>query len=219
VLATTKMPISARSRVLRYAGYSAVLGAVFFVARWVALAAASVSQRPQASGVGPSAATTGRDTVDQIVVITLVGSNCGFSRSDLARDVLNGVRAGVSRRVSASASQLVMVGVDIDAMPHGESAVLQRMDSAKFDQVVLGGGWDNVMMQKLIWSSAYSVPLVPQVIVMRRQVLRTSEPHAIRTLQESHVLSVKGLTELKQWAASGFALPVAPENARISVPN
>ncbi|MFN8876074.1 MAG: hypothetical protein ACK53A_08685 [Gemmatimonadota bacterium] len=104
-------------------------------------------------------------------------------------------------------------------MPHGESAVLQRMDSAKFDQVVLGGGWDNVMMQKLIWSSAYSVPLVPQVIVMRRQVLRTSEPHAIRTLQESHVLSVKGLTELKQWAASGFALPVAPENARISVPN
>jgi hypothetical protein len=180
---------------------------VFLGARWGAFAIAKIVADNRPAPASAPEVRQSSDTTVQIVAMTLVGTNCGFSNSDVARDVLNGLRRGLSRIVEARGAELIMIGVDIDADPVRGSALLRRMDAASFDQVVLGGGWDNVLLQNVVWNQAYGDALVPQVIVMQRRVLRTTDPHIIKTLADSHVLSVKGLVELKQWAESGFALP------------
>jgi len=79
----------------------------------------------------------------------------------------------------------------------------------EFDQLVLGGNWTNLAIERYVWRDPEGVPAMPQVLVIERTVTSGSR----MTFSEPKVLRrVMGGKEIPAWVESGapISAPEAP---------
>jgi hypothetical protein len=210
--------VTERSRFTSVATSVALFAVVYFASRGISSSLAK--QETLSSSVTASVAPAHReyathDTSDRLIAAVLVGSKCSFSNSDATVAVLRGLREGLGATAAKAGLRLEILAVDIDSDPVEGSMLLKRIGTGAFDQAVLGGGWKNELVQRMIWDDGHGEALLPQVVIVKRTSERTSEPFEIRTLREQHVLSLGGSRELTRWSRVGFPIPaVAADRAQ-----
>lgn len=185
-------------------------GGVFWGARWVTalMVRSGEERRIGATPNAPSKIDSGiADTSQVIVAMVIVGSRCAFSQSEATLSVLRKLRSELGRVASSRGSRLEVIAADIDAPPAKGSVLLEQLPQSMFDQVVLGGGWDNEIVRRWIWNEGVGAPMVPQVIVLQRIRIHSAVPFDTRTLSEQHLISIHGVGDLEAWARQGFPLP------------
>jgi hypothetical protein len=123
-------------------------------------------RHPTASAVVP------RDRVveshRQLELVFIASSTCHGLRVPGFKTGLDSVRQRLRRQAARDGAEFVSLGVAVDSSV--ESGERMLVEFGPFDQLVLGGGWSNVGAEHYLWRDIPGHPIVPQVIVLSRQV-------------------------------------------------
>ena len=79
----------------------------------------------------------------------------------------------------------------------------------EFDQVVLGGNWTNLAIERYVWLDPEGVPAMPQILILERTIttgtrMSFSEPKVLRR--------ITGGTEIPAWVERGA--PISAPDAQ-----
>lgn len=129
------------------------------------------------------------------VLVVLIGSaDCNFSKDETTRRSFK--RIVESERTKAASDQLVRtlgVAVELDA----ERGLRALNDVGKFDEVLAGGGWQNLGALQFVVREMASPLVVPQVLILSRQV--TKGTHHTTGPDSLHV-RLQGVFAIARWA-------------------
>jgi len=144
----------------------------------------------------------------EIVAIYIGSSSCGPC-------LLPEVKAAVRKMKVLVADQAKAQGALFSAVVAANDWEVAKATSfveplGEFDQLVLGGNWTNLAIERYVWRDPEGVPAMPQILVVERTVtpggrLSFSEPKVLRR--------VMGGKEIPAWVEKG-ALISAPEAPR-----
>ncbi len=135
----------------------------------------------------------------QLVAYVFVSSKCGFCRANDVKEAIRGMRGLLFERYSSEFQRISVVGVAIDDKTADGFGYLHEIGSESFDEIDIGGGWQNEQAIRKIWRDHDSEPLVPQVLVVARQLHATWKPFDLQFATDSALRSIRGRAELLRW--------------------
>jgi hypothetical protein len=139
----------------------------------------------------------------EIVAIYFGAENCGACHSPAVKEAVRQMKSLVAAQARKANAAFSVVGVAND----WDQAVATKFlaDVAPFDQVVIGGNWTNVAIERFVWSDSTGNPAMPQILVVERTV----KPGARITISEPRVLRrLVGSDAIPEWVGKGA--PISP---------
>lgn len=161
----------------------------------------SVSQRAPPSG-------------RYLVAYVLLSSECGFCMEPQTRAATARVRRTLASHRGQFAD-ISVVGIVMDRSLAAANKYVRSLgrDTVAFDQLVVGGGWLNEQVVRMVWQGGIMMPLTPQVVLVERHVDMTSYPRTIGVSRDSTILKVLGRVDLIEWVALGAPLQFTSSSA------
>lgn len=145
----------------------------------------------------------------QLAVFVLGGSGCGFCQLPETKTAFGAIRSTLQNHASARATyaSISTIGVAIDNDIVAGLTYLNSLGTQAFDEVSVGSGWRNEQVISLIRRQGFSLPTVPLVIVVSRQLDASLEPLKVAySPQDSLVLVVQGSDDIVKWVEEGMPL-------------
>lgn len=148
-----------------------------------------------------------------LVAYVLVSSGCGYSTEKLAKQALRVVPDSLRAVHGKAFAKVSVVGVALDEDVGDGIRFLNElgMGSDVFDEISVGQSWLNEQVVRLAWREGMAAPLLPQVVLVERQVDARAYPRHIETQSDSVILSVMGRNDIIAWVGEGVPLAFAPK--------
>jgi hypothetical protein len=151
--------------------------------------------RPRVSDVVPTARNV--ESRQQLELVFIASSTCHGLRAPGFKTALDSVRQHIRQQAARDGAEFVSVGVAVDSSVGSGEQML--VEFGPFDQLVVGGGWPNLGAGYYLWRVLPGHPIVPQVVVVSRQV--TIRNDSITFGDERVVARKTGADEVIHWAA------------------
>ena len=143
----------------------------------------------------------------EIVAIYIGSTTCGPCLSPEVKAAVKKMKVLVANQAKAQgASFAAVVAANDWEVPKAISFVEPL---GAFDQLILGGNWTNLAIERYVWRDPEGVPAMPQILVVERTVttgsrVSFSEPKVLRR--------VMGGKEIPAWVELGapISAPSAP---------
>jgi hypothetical protein len=140
-------------------------GTTFFIRRQESIRTA------EASAAGPSFVSAGPDSGIQEAAVFIGASWCRGAAYPNLRDSLPILMEALRTEANSRNHRFTTIGVSLDGS--AETGVEWLTKYGAFDELDVGGGWGNYAVLSLIWSDSSSSPILPQLVILTRQI--TSE--------------------------------------------
>ena len=123
----------------------------------------------------------------EIIAVYVGATTCGPCRSPEVKDAIQRMKPLLAAQAKARGAALSIVGVSTDWAVKDGIAFLEP--NGPFDQIVVGGNWTNLGVERFIWRDSTSRPAEPQVIILERTVkpgsrIEFSEPRVIQRVYD-----------------------------------
>lgn len=142
------------------------------------------------------------DAGEEIVLVYIGSSTCGWSNVPELPDVVRSLKVKMQARAQTEGMGFAAVGVARDAVVANGMEHLDKFGA--FDEVMAGRGWANAGVQKYIYGEMAGLGATPQILVVSRR-LGYETGHV--TFNDEKVLIRKvGVDEIAGWAAEGAPL-------------
>jgi hypothetical protein len=86
-----------------------------------------------------------------------------------------------------------------------EKGVAFLSDVGPFDQLVVGGNWANLGVERFVWSDSTAIPAMPQVVLLERTV---TAGNRIAFTPARVIRRVSGLVDIPGWVSVGAPVEV-----------
>lgn len=147
---------------------------------------------------------------DEVALVYVGKSSCGFSNVDDLPESLDRARRVLKSRAEDAGLAFTAIGVANDAVPEAGWKHLHRF--GRFDQVITGAASVNLGMQRYVLQDFPSISATPQIVIVRRT--REAGPGVTPRVHHEQLLSrLIGISEIRRWAAAGFPLPSFAQKA------
>lgn len=192
------------------------LVAAFFVGRAIrrgwAAARAAQGLTPIAGDAPDSVqlAALGIRTGRELTAVVLVSSQCGFCQDPTTKKAIAQLRPALARRYGSTFRSIRIVGVALDRDILSGLDYLRSIGLDSFDEVSTGEGVLNTHQVNLIWRMGFGSPLVPQVLLVGRDLSATAKPFIVRYSPDSLIASYRGRTEVLVLAGAAVSPARAP---------
>lgn len=147
----------------------------------------------------------------EVVAVVISSSFCQANEVEGFHEAVAAIPRLV-RNQTADQSDVItrFVGVAVDVDP--ETGTDYLLNLAEFDEVIGGGSWLNTATEKYMWGSYAIEQTIPQVILLRRTVTRSTD---FVVLEESRLLdTIVGADRIIEWVNRGApAFEPAPEES------
>lgn len=175
------------------------------------LALADKSDSAELASIG---ASSGR----QLVAYVFVSSKCGYCRAKDVKEAIRGLRALLLTRYRSEFRRISVVGVAIDDKTADGFGYLHDIGSESFDEIDVGGGWQNEHAVNKIWRDHDSEALVPQILIVSRRLNATWKPFDLQFAADSALHSIRGRAELLRWVQQNAPLNYVTRTESASTP-
>jgi hypothetical protein len=195
-----------RTTRLRYFVQAATAAAAAFGLTATALSATR-SQRQRTDVAAFQRLDSLRQSGDQLVLVYIGSARCRWCRDPELPIHVRAVMDSLERRATRTGARFGTIGVAVDVLKHEGLAHLERI--ADFDQVSAGNSWLNSSAIDLIWERYGSPASTPQLLVLRRSVLRERGigMEATYSVADQTLLARKvGVYEIANWVKGGVPL-------------
>lgn len=157
----------------------------------------SVSSPPVTPGPASRSLVTDTSSFFQLVVIA--SQDCAAGRSDEFRQLVRAILDSTHIAANARGVRLFTLLAITDADHH--SAWRFARSLGEWDELNLGRGWSNSVVERFVWGEVPGVAAIPQVLVLTRTI-RSRVP--VLVLGRPELLSRKvGVHEITSWLATG----------------
>src|SRR5579884_580598 len=134
----------------------------------------------------------------EIVAVYIGGENCGPCHAPEVKAAVRNMKVLLATQAKHDSAAFSVIGVANDWDTKVAADFLA--DVQPFDQMVLGGNWTNLAIERFIWRDSTGQAAMPQVVVIERNVVRGnritfSEPRVLRR--------VVGATDIPAWVDKG----------------
>lgn len=193
----------------------ALLAGLFVVAALLSHAMATALR----GGVAPAHAALEGTAADTLVTapfasgrylaaFVFAASGCGFSSHPTTMEALRQVPGLLRAGAGAEFADVSVIGVALDVEPDTGVRFLRELEhpGARFDEVSAGNSWMNEQAIRLMWRDGAAAPLLPQVVLIERQVDARMYPRHIEVRDDSVILNVVGRDDILRWVAEGAPL-------------
>lgn len=149
-----------------FALYSATLVISAAGAAWVS---GIVFSGPTVTGDGLSTRTVDPASGGEQLVVVFVGStSCVWSKTPEVRDALRTATALLQQH--AEERRIAFHRIGIVASPSPEVGIAFLAQVGEFDEIVVGGQWASVGLQKYVVSDFRGAGVTPQLLVLQRRI-------------------------------------------------
>ena len=175
--------------------------------RWLAILALAIaaSGTPLVAQQPPYVPSSTLPNGRQIVAMYFGARDCGPCLVPEVKNAIRNMKLLLSEQAKASGAAFAAIGVANDWSVPVAAAFLEEV--GPFDQVVLGGNWTNVAIERFVWRDSTGVPEMPQVLVFERTVTPTDR--GIVFSDWRLLRRVKGMTEIPEWVKAGAPVDLA----------
>jgi hypothetical protein len=134
----------------------------------------------------------------EIVALYIGSTTCGPCLSPEVKAAVRKMKVLVADQAKAQGASFAAVGVANDWKVADGTTFLEPLGT--FDQVVVGGSWTNLAIERYVWRDPQGVPAMPQILVIERTIttgprIEFSEPKLLRR--------VTGGKEIPAWVENG----------------
>lgn len=184
-------------------------GTAVWVALGMVLLAAAV--RPALAGRNPAAAAPpGERAVrayvpdfefrkgTEVVMVSVGAAFCGAQREPGFPQAVEEAKLRVQEQAKARGAQFRAIAVSLDWKTDEALAFLENFGA--FDEIHVGSNWLNDGARRYIWADLPGEPVVPQVIVVEREI--ETEP-AVQVRGERVVRRIAGAAPVITWVREG----------------
>lgn len=162
-----------------------------------------------ATGYNESSAAVRAPAVAARLEMVLVASaTCGACANPRLPKLVEAAARELARQSAVAALGFSTVGIAVDPSPEDGIDNLRRF--GKFDQLIVGGGWESLGAFEYVWDRHPGQAAVPQILVAYRTV--ESVPTRILGVKSTVLARVVGLDELQAWARQGFLLTIPSDS-------
>lgn len=203
-----------RALIHRIGPAAARLGTLVWLAAGVVMLAAALraktGEQTSAWGAEPAAQaplarrytpTYASRTGKEVLMILVGASFCGAQRKPGFPQLVEDAKLSLQRHATASGRQFRALAVSLDWKTSDALAFLRAF--GEFDQISVGGNWLNEGAIRYVWRDMPGEPVVPQILVVEREV---EKGDAITVRGERLVKRVLGTDQIEAWIRSGAAL-------------
>jgi hypothetical protein len=141
----------------------------------------------------------------QLIAFVLGGSKCASCRSDEVKSAIRVLRDSLHARYDGSYRTIRVVGVAINTDVREGLDYLRSIDLDAFDEISIGGGWQNQNVVRLVWRLRVAEPAAPQVVLVSRGMAAELSPLAVHYADDSIVTAFVGRKALRAWLSNGAA--------------
>jgi hypothetical protein len=164
-----------------------------------------------------------------LVVYFLTSSTCGWSKLLSESQRVRSLRTRVQSAHAASYAKITLVAVGVDDELDAGLKSLQDLSSqnleSAFDQIMVGGGWLNEQVVRVVWRERMMRPAIPQILAIERPVSTDAylSKQTIGVGEDKVVANLVGNDEIWRWLKDGLPLqtktvtPVAPDVGAITM--
>lgn len=117
------------------------------------------------------------DSGIQEAAVFIGASWCRGAASPELRDSLPILMTTLRAEAYARSHRFTSIGVSLDGSP--ETGIDWLTKYGQFDELDVGGGWGNYAVLSLIWGDSSSAPILPQLIILTREIA-TESPTKIK---------------------------------------
>ena len=128
------------------------------------VAAVTPSLGAQAAYVPATEMPNGRE----IVAVYLGAQSCGPCLLPAVKDAVRAMKGLLAAQAKAQGAAFSAIGVANDWSIADATAFIGSV--GPFDQLVLGGNWTNLALERFVWRDSTGTPAMPQVLVFERTV-------------------------------------------------
>lgn len=164
------------------------------------------TETPYGDGDDPIGLT--ETTHSELVVVIVASGTCGACADPALPRILGEARDVVYTRATELGLTARTIGVGIDEDPLQGERQLRRF--GPFDEINVGGGWQNLGTFRFVWDEHPGRAAVPQVVVLHR----TTRAVPTRILGNEEVVLARyvGLDQLTAWSQQDYPLPTLPSS-------
>ena len=138
-----------------------------------------------------------------VAFIVLVGASfCGAQRKPGFPQQVEDAKVSLQRQAAASGVQFTTLAVSLDWETDEALAFLEHF--GEWDQVSVGGNWLNEGAIRYVWREMPADPVVPQILVIERDVEKGEE--AITVRGDRLVKRLMGTAEIEAWVKGGATI-------------
>lgn len=143
----------------------------------------------------------------EIVAIYIGSTTCGPCLTPEVKSAVRKMKVLVADQAKQQGASFAAVVAANDWEVAKATSFVEPL--GEFDQLVLGGNWTNLAIERYVWRDPQGTPAMPQILVIERSVttgsrIAFSEPKVLRR--------VTGGTEIPAWVERGA--PITPEAQR-----
>lgn len=135
----------------------------------------------------------------QLIAFVFGGSKCASCRSPEVKVALTALRDTLHARYDQSYRTVRVVGVAINTDVNEGLEYLQGIGLDAFDEISVGGGWQNQQVVRLVWRLQVAEAAAPQVVIVSRKMTAVLSPMAVHYGNDSLVTAFAGRKALGEW--------------------
>lgn len=151
---------------------------------------------------GDFVATARQDPGDELVLVVIGSSTCGWSNSDEFEKLVSEGRRAIHAAAQRRGTRSTVVGVSQDERPEKGIEYLRRLGG--FDEIAVGRGWRNGSILKYIYSDYPGLAATPQVLVLARTLVREGGQWGVE--DERVLVRRVGVAAIGKWIDGGAQL-------------
>lgn len=138
----------------------------------------------------------------QLVVYVLLSSRCGQCQRLDTRTAVRSLRELIRENNASAYKSAAVVVVAVDELSEGLDYI-NSIGLGSFDEVSVGSSWLNEHLVRLIWRDDTVKPIVPQILVISREMTAGLTPFRVGYGTDSVLAVLTGRKRLLEWARLG----------------
>jgi hypothetical protein len=212
--------MNVRAAILRFRPTAARLGTLVWLAAGVVVLAAALRAEPSRAAAPAPAAPPGTRaaapaplvrrytpayasrTGKELMMVLVGAAFCGAQRKPGFPQQVEDAKLSLQRQAAASGRQFSALAVSLDWKTDDALAFLEHF--GEWDQMSVGHNWLNEGAIRYVWRDMPGDPVVPQILVIERDVVKGDE--AITVRGERLVKRLQGTAEIEAWIKGGAAI-------------
>ena len=141
----------------------------------------------------------------EIVAVYIGATTCAPCMSPEVKSAVQRMKGLMAAQAKQTGAAFSIIGASTDWSVTAGAAFLEP--NGPFDQIVVGGNWTNLAVERFIWQDSTSRSGMPQVVVYERTVvpgargIKFSEPRLLRR--------IVGGDSIPAWVAAGAPIGLA----------
>jgi hypothetical protein len=137
----------------------------------------------------------------EVVAIYFGANSCGPCHTPAVKEAVVRMKELVGTRARTAGAAFSVIGVANDWDQSVAATFLAAV--GPFDQVVIGGNWTNLAIERFVWRDPNGIPAMPQILIIDRTVT----PGTSITFSEPRVLRrIVGGDSIPAWVARGASI-------------